>query len=512
MTTAAITEDDPRALAQARARRVLGSAFGIVAPEVVALRNGRLWVAGGYLPARALRQLERRLARRAATSVTDDRLLAEAVAFVGAELGRLRGGSPADGATAALDSFLDLPDLPAPQQAESRALLEDLLDGNPLTADADLRRLTKARARRRGERPLAARLITAAHTLTRDAEQLARPHTTAATLRAPDRPRPPVGGTHQPATSGTPNPNPSPPARGPFRRIREYVRAVRAGVQADREALNRAGAAQYAEYRQLSQEWLETRDGLGVRDLDEIEVDLKNVTRALARGAHPLPAHPSAGFEVVAPEQERPLVTPEQRFEARVRRQIAELESAAAQHEERAEVRTRSAQDASERAADLFEQAEQQAAAADASAGERARRLRTRAVATLRIADRHTAIAAACAAAATQARNAAGAYEAVLTDSSVAAAKTAADQVRAYERATAATLPSVEVQHNGLPSGRLPHLTTLCQELNQALEDSGSSYRFTPDVLHRTFRAESRRILSPDGFVLTIGNDPRADV
>src|SRR5207248_4381309 len=62
-----------------------------------------------------------------------------------------------------------------------------------------------------------------------------------------------------------------------------------------------------------------------------------------------------------------------------------------------------------------------------------------------------------------------------------------------------------------LPSGRLPHLTTLCQELNQALADSRSSYRFTPDVLHRTLRAESRRILSPDGFVLTVGNDPRAD-
>ncbi|GAA1126960.1 hypothetical protein GCM10009630_26000 [Kribbella jejuensis] len=501
MTTAAIggeaiDGEGPPALARARARRVLGLAFGIVAPEAVALRNGKLRVADRQLPARALRQLERRLARRAGTDVTDDRLLAEAVAFAGAELGRVRDGSPADGATAALDALLDLPALPDTQQAETQALLQDLLDGNPLTTDADLRRLTKARARRPTERPPAADLVATAQTLTRNTEQL--------TSRTPTLHPPAAGGAGGAVAGGL-------GVVRRVRRVREYFRAVRAGVRADREALNRAGAARYAEYRELSREWLETRDGLGVRELEEIEVDLKNVTRALARGAHPLPAHPSAGFQVVAPERPA-LVTPQQRFDARVRRQVAELETAATQHEERAATRTRSAQDASERAADLFEQAEQQAAAADASAGERARRLRTRAVATLRIADRHTAIAAACTRAATQARNAATAYETLLTDTSVDAARAAAQHVRAYDRATAATLPSIEVQHNGLPSGRLPHLTTLCQELNQALEDSGSSYRFTPDVLHRTLRAESRRILSPEGFVLTVGNDPRANV
>ncbi|MFF0268431.1 hypothetical protein [Kribbella sp. NPDC004536] len=508
MTTAATTDDASRVLARARARRVLGAAFGIVAPEAVALRNGKLRVADTRLPARALRQLERRLARRAATDVTDDRLLAEAVAFAGAELDRNRGGSPADGATAALDSLLDLPSLPATQQAETEALLQDLLDGNPLASDADLRRLTTARTRRPGERPPAAHLVTAAQTLARDAEQLARPHTTIPTLRAPGRPRPAVGGTHRRAHAAERTSR----LGRPFRRFREYVQAVRAGVRADLEALDRAAAAQYAEYQQLSQEWWETRDGLGVRDLDDIETDLKNVTRALARGAHPLPAHPRAALQVVAPERERPpVVSPEQRFEARVRRQITELEYVAAQHDQRAEARTLSAQDASERAADLFEQADQQAAAADSSAGERARRLRNRAVATLRIADRHTAIAAACTRAATEARGAAAAHETLLTDTSVDAARVAVQHVQAYQRATAATLPAVDLQHNGLPSGRLPHLTTLCQELNDALEASKSPYRFTPDVLHRTLRGESRRILSPDGFLLTVGNDPRAE-
>ncbi|NUR96737.1 MAG: hypothetical protein HOV67_15945, partial [Kribbellaceae bacterium] len=506
MTTAAIG-DSPPALAQARARRMLGLAFGIVAPDAVALRNGKLRVADAQVSARTLRQLERRLARRAATDVTDDRLLAEAVAFAGAELDRTRGGIPADGATTALDSLLDLPALPDAQQADAQALLQDLLDGNPLTTDSDLSRLTKARTRRPGERPPAAHLVTAARTVARDAELLTRPQTTIPALRAPGRHRRPAGGTHRRAHAAERTSR----LGRPFRQFREYVRAVRAGVQADREALNRAGAAQYAEYRQLSQEWRETRDGLGVRDLEDIEADLKNVTRALARGAHPLPAHPSAGLQVVLPEQQPAPVTPQRRFEARVRRQIAELEYAAAQHDQRAEVRTLSAQEASERAADLFEQAEQQAAAADSSAGERARRLRTRAVATLRIADRHTAIAAACTRAAAQARGAATAHEALIADPSVDAAREAVEHVQAYQRATAATLPSVDLQHNGLPSGRLPHLTTLCQELNEALEASKSPYRFTPDVLHRTLRGESRRILSPDGFVLTVGNDPRAE-
>lgn len=511
MTTAVSPEAGPRD----RARRALGLAFGVVAPDAVALRDGtlRLRHSRDRLAAKVLRRLERRLTRRAGADVTNDRLFAEAVAFVGAELDRARGGSRADGATRALDGLLDLPGLPATQRAETQALLQDVLDGNDLATDADLRRLTNVRARRRVPgRPLAADLITAAQSLNRDAERLQQPQTTPPSLRSPGRPRRPVGDKHR---TGTGTPGGGNPSGGFFGWIRGLVEQARGGVRADQEKRDRRAEAQYAEFRLLSSERRETRDGLGVRPLGDVERDLANLSQAIRRGGHPAPTVPSAGLQVVVPDQEHVLpTTPEERFRAHVRRQVADLGAAAAHHAHRAEVRTASAELAGEQAADLFEAADQQSAAQDASANERARRLRTRAVARLRTADRHTEIAEDCTAAADQARAAADVYRALLASPDVDpdAVQAAADQVRAYEVATAATLPAKDVQHNGLPSGRLPHLSRLCQELNQALAERNSTYRFTPDVLHRTLRGESRRTLSPNGFVLTIGNNPRADV
>ncbi|WP_327634411.1 hypothetical protein OHB24_31075 [Kribbella sp. NBC_00482] len=500
MTSAAGTENDPRV----RARQALGLAVGVVAPEALALQAGglRLRHSGERLARKALRRLERRLARRAA-AVGDDRLVAEAVAFVGAQLERTRGGSAADGATGGLDALLDLPGLPAVQQREAQALLQDLLDGNRLESEADLRRLTSARARQESSnRPFAADLVANASTLARDAERLSQP-TTARTLRAPGRPRRPVGGVHQPSSGAG-----RAAAGGFFGPIRRLVSDIRASAGAHRAVRDRRAEAQYEEFRRLSVEWRDTRAGLGVRALTEVETDLTDLSEAIRHGGHPAPRVPWTGLNVVVPEaQQTPATTPEERFQARVRRQIADLESAAADHTHRADVRTASAADARDQAAELFTAADGEAGAKDASAGERARRLRVRAVARLRVADRHTEIASLCTAAADQARAAAEAYRALSPEGDTEAA---VREVRAYEQATAATLPAKDVQHNGLPSGRLPHLTRLCQELNEALKERKAPYSFTPDVLHRTLRGESRRILAPDGFVLTIGNDAHA--
>ncbi|WP_410792443.1 hypothetical protein [Kribbella sp. C-35] len=502
MTSAAGTENDPRV----RARQALGLAVGVVAPEAIALQAGglRLGHSRERLARKALRRLERRLARRA-TAVGDDRLVAEAVAFVGAQLERVRGGSAADGATGGLDALLDLPGLPAVQQREAQALLQDLLDGNRLESEADLRRLTSARARQEGSnRPFAADLVANANSLARDAERLALTQQQPATLRAPGRSRRPVGGVHQPG-SGTGRAA----AGGFFGPIRRLVSDIRASAGAHRAVRNRRAEAQYEEFRRLSVEWRDTRDGLGVRALADVETDLTNLSDAIRHGGHPAPRAPWTGLHVVVPEAEQtPATTPEERFHARVRRQVADLESAAADHMRRADVRTASAADARDQAAELFTAADDEAGARDASASERARRLRVRAVARLRVADRHTEIARLCTAAADQARTAAEAFRALSPQGDTEAA---VREVRAYEQATAATLPAKDVQHNGLPSGRLPHLTRLCKELNEALEEHKAPYSFTPDVLHRTLRGESRRILSPDGFVLTIGNDARAD-
>ncbi|TDW76335.1 hypothetical protein [Kribbella pratensis] len=484
MTSAAITEDDP----QGRARQALGVAFGIAAPEAIALRDGtfRLRHSRERFARKMLRRLERRLARRAG-DIADDRLVAEAVALVGAEVDRVRGGSRADGATRALDTLLDLPGLPESQRAETQALLQDVLDGNQLTTDADLRRLTNVRARRHSPgRPLATDLIAESQSLTRDAERLLRP------------PAPPV--EPPAATPGT-------PPRGLSGWVRRLVQESRSAADGSREVRDRRAEAQYEEFRQLSREW---RERSGSRPVEDIERDLETLSRAIRRGGHPAPRLPSAGVHVVVPDVQH---GPDDSFRAHVRRQIADLESAATDQAHRADVRTRSAETAGDQAAELFAAADRQAASQDASAYERARRIRTQGVRRLRVAERHAQIAQYCTAAADQARVAADAYRTLLeSDDLPQAAQAAAEQVQAYQKASAATLPAEGVLHNGLPSGRLPHLTRLCRELNQALADRKSPYSFTPDVLHRTLRAESRRILSPDGFVLTIGNEPRADI
>ncbi|MGW7685962.1 hypothetical protein ACWGID_34775 [Kribbella sp. NPDC054772] len=507
MTSAVSTEGSP----QARARRALGLAFGVVAPDALALRDGtiRLRNSRDRLARKALRRLERRLARRAA-AVTDDRLLAEAVAFVGAELDRVRGGAPADGATEALDALLDLPGLPAEQETEARALLQDVLDGNRLDSEADLRRLTSVRAPQDGlGRPFAADLVGTARVLDHDAEQLTR--TTPPSLRPTDSPRRPVGGQHRPATAPPGTAGTERSARGGFFGwIRTIVSDTRAGAERHREQRDRRAEAQYEDFRQLSAEWRETHAGVGVRPLADIERDLTNLSQTIRSGGHPAPSVPWDRLQVVVPDRtQAPAATPAERFRARVGRQVGDLESAADHHEHRAEVRTASAAAAREQAAGLFAQADEQAEAKDASAGERARRLRNRADARLRVAERHVQIASSCTAAAEQARTAADTYRALLAGKTTSAA--AAAEVRAYEQATAATLPAQDVQHNGLPSGRLPHLTKLSEDLNTALAGR-TSFTFTPDFLHRTLRGESRRVLSPDGVVLTIGNDPRADV
>ncbi|GAA2832145.1 hypothetical protein [Kribbella solani] len=485
------------AASRARAREALGAALGLLAPEAIALRDGslRLSHSSERLAGKTLRRLERRLTRRAAGSAdTDDRLVGEAVAFLGAELSRARGGSPADGATAALDTLLDLPSLPELRRAEAEVLLENVLGGNPLTTDADLQRLTNARGRRPGtHRPYTADLLATAHSLAREG------------VRAADRipvPTPaPIRDTELPSESSSPR----------FGSRRQAYRAAR----------ERRAEEQYAQFRELSREWHEVRAGLPGRQVAAIEQELASLSRAIRRGGHPAPSLPGADqvhptsqeqTPVGAEAQDRVPSAAEARSHGRLGLLVGQLEAAAADHAQRAEVRTASAAAARGQAAGLFEEADRQGAMKDGAAGERARRLRVRAVARVRVAERHTEIAAACTTAAELARAAAAACQ---TGDQTAQGQNfgaVVEAIQAYERASAATLPAADLQHNGLPSGRLPHLSALCGQLNAALAQRKVAFQFTPDVLHRTLRGESRRMLSPDGIILTIGNDPRANV
>ncbi|WP_460662088.1 hypothetical protein [Kribbella swartbergensis] len=121
LTTPVVTAPDP----VARARAAIGTALGIVAPTAVPLRDGRVWLTSGQdvLPAHVVRALETQFQQRAADRTSDERMLAEAVALVGAEIARARGESPEAGATNALDRLLHTPGLDQSRRIEGEAML-----------------------------------------------------------------------------------------------------------------------------------------------------------------------------------------------------------------------------------------------------------------------------------------------------------------------------------------------------------------------------------------------------
>ncbi len=110
---------------QSRARTAIATALGIAWPTAVPLRDGSVWLTSRYdvLPERTTSDLQAYLARRATDKVHDDRILAEAVALLGAERARNRDEEPGLGAAAALDRLLAVPGLDQSRQDEARAML-----------------------------------------------------------------------------------------------------------------------------------------------------------------------------------------------------------------------------------------------------------------------------------------------------------------------------------------------------------------------------------------------------
>ncbi|MFG1814093.1 hypothetical protein ACGFIF_10035 [Kribbella sp. NPDC049174] len=121
LTTPFVTAPD----SVSRARAAIGTALGIVSPSAVPLRDGRVWLTGrqDILPAHVVRAMETQLSRRAVDLASDDRMLAEAVAVLGAEIARVHGESPETGATDALDRLLHTPGLDQSRRTEGEAML-----------------------------------------------------------------------------------------------------------------------------------------------------------------------------------------------------------------------------------------------------------------------------------------------------------------------------------------------------------------------------------------------------
>ena len=175
-----------------RARTAIGTALGIVYPTAVRLRDGRVWLTSRHdvLPAEIVQALEEHLSRRAADHAHDDRLLAEAVARLGAEVGRARGEPAAVSATAAVDRLLHIPDLDESRRREAEVQLRISL----LSAARDAPEAAARLAAMEDTRPpRISAMVSASEEIRRDAWLLGA----AEPARASGRHRAQVGGRHR---------------------------------------------------------------------------------------------------------------------------------------------------------------------------------------------------------------------------------------------------------------------------------------------------------------------------
>ncbi|MEU4389763.1 hypothetical protein [Kribbella sp. NPDC023855] len=197
--------------AVARAREALGIALGVAAPTGVRLRDGSFRLdAREALPAEVLDSLDERLTRRAADQASDDRLLAEAVALVGADIARNRGLDPSEGATAALDRLLHVPGLQQARRTEAEATLRGVLENAARRSEVAAARLAampdETRSASLGQLVSATRQIRRdAYLLNVQSQAATAPAGTALPIGAPQprtgRHRSQVGARHRRATN-----------------------------------------------------------------------------------------------------------------------------------------------------------------------------------------------------------------------------------------------------------------------------------------------------------------------
>ncbi|WP_433157544.1 hypothetical protein [Kribbella sp. CA-247076] len=189
LTTPGVTAPDP----VARARAAIGTALGIVSPAAVPLRDGRIWLTSrrDALPARIVRALEEQLGRRAADKVSDERMLAEAVAVLGAEIARVRGESPETGATDALDRLLHSPGLDQSRRVEAEAMLRLSLR---LAAQESAEAAARLRSLAGQTRvPVATEIVSASQRISQDADRLSSTNQTRPATSRTGRHRAQVG-------------------------------------------------------------------------------------------------------------------------------------------------------------------------------------------------------------------------------------------------------------------------------------------------------------------------------
>ncbi|YCK33819.1 hypothetical protein ACNF49_06875 [Actinomadura sp. ATCC 39365] len=83
-------------------------------------------------------------------------------------------------------------------------------------------------------------------------------------------------------------------------------------------------------------------------------------------------------------------------------------------------------------------------------------------------------------------------------------------QHAAYLNALANALPQEISLAAAQPTGRLAHLSTLTDAVNNLLADNDIGHRYSADQLERAIRADFHKAVSPDGLVLTVGHHGKA--
>ncbi|HWD81254.1 MAG TPA: hypothetical protein VG497_20310, partial [Kribbella sp.] len=185
------------ATATDRARSAVGRALGILFPAAVPLRDGRVRLTSrrDTLAEQVLRSLEDYLARRAAQEVNDDRLMAEAVAVLGAEVARARGQDPARAATDALDRYLSGPGLSDSDRAEAEAMLQVALTSAAPNDPEAAERLAAMSAP--AAAPAPSTIATTSAAISREAEYLGSRRSATSGTTAGRRGGRTVGGRHR---------------------------------------------------------------------------------------------------------------------------------------------------------------------------------------------------------------------------------------------------------------------------------------------------------------------------
>ncbi|MFI5713008.1 DNA/RNA non-specific endonuclease [Kribbella sp. NPDC051620] len=275
--------------------------------------------------------------------------------------------------------------------------------------------------------------------------------------------------------------------------------------------------AQFNEHRLLTRQWAEAveqarRTGLPADQQAELDLrnDIEGLAKAIEARGRVAPAHPWESSTT-------PPTLAEYKAEVARRRQALD-DVLTALHD-----RIRAKTEAAAEAGRAREKAERDLTKA-MNAKDNGRFARTREAGkeiqkNTEVETRHRALAAKYQTALSHVEAAATGYDQILADTAATAPDQLADATRAaaadlaaYEQLMATVAPAPAALASLVPTGTLPHLTRLTEQLNAELVARGIDHEFTATSLQQLLSAEFRNVAGPEGAVLRVGRARVAEV